>query len=106
MEPSEPQNNIILNNCLFVFDKAGQQSSIFLTNFSNLLRNCITTIPGGDNCIYLMFLKLILKYFGSNSIEIMLINDWNKMIRKIHFSSELLFKQNEFIKLVKNTFVT
>ena len=44
--------------------------------------------------------------FGSNSIKVKSINDWNKMIHKIHFSSELLLKRNEFIKLVKNTFVT
>ena len=44
--------------------------------------------------------------FGSNSIKVKSINDWNKMIHKIHFSSELLPKRNEFIKLVKNTFVT
>ena len=44
--------------------------------------------------------------FGSNSIKIKSINDWNKMIHKIHFSSELLLKRNEFIKLVKNTIVT
>ena len=44
--------------------------------------------------------------FGSNSIKIKLINDWIKMIHKIHFSSGNLLKRNEFIKLVKNTFVT
>ena len=45
--------------------------------------------------------------FGSNSIKIKSINDWNKMIHKIHFSFELLLKRNEFIKLVvKSTFVT
>ena len=45
--------------------------------------------------------------FGSNLIKIKSINDWNKMTHRIHFSSaELLLKRNEFIKLVKNTFVT
>ena len=44
--------------------------------------------------------------FGSNSIKNKSINDWNKTIHKIHFSSELLLKLNGFIKLVKNTFVT
>ena len=39
--------------------------------------------------------------FGSNSIKIKSIKDWNEIIRKIHFSSELLFKRVEFIKLVK-----
>ena len=44
--------------------------------------------------------------FGSNSIKIKVINDWNKMIHKIHFSFELLLKCNEFINFVKNTFAT
>ena len=42
--------------------------------------------------------------FGSNSIKIKSIKDWNEIICKIHFSFELLFKQAEFIKLVKSTF--
>ena len=44
--------------------------------------------------------------FGPNSIKIKSINDSNKILRKIHFSSELLFKCNVFIKLSKNTCVT
>ena len=42
--------------------------------------------------------------FGSNSIKIKSIKDWNGIIRKIYFSSELLFKRAEFIKLVNSTF--
>ena len=42
--------------------------------------------------------------FGSNSIKIKSIKDWNEIIRKIHLSSELLFKRAEFMKLVKGTF--
>ena len=42
--------------------------------------------------------------FVSNSIEIISIKDCNEIIRKIHFSSELLFKRDQFIKLVKSTF--
>ena len=42
--------------------------------------------------------------FGSNSIKIKSIKDWSEIIRKIHFSSELLFKRAEFIKLVQSTF--
>ena len=30
--------------------------------------------------------------FGSNSIKIQSINNWTKMIHKIHFSCELLLK--------------
>ena len=42
--------------------------------------------------------------FGSNSIKIKSINDWNEIIEKIHFSSELLLKSAEFVKRVKNSF--
>ena len=42
--------------------------------------------------------------FASSSIKIKSIKYWNKIIRKIHFSSEHLFKLAEFIKLVKSTF--
>ena len=42
--------------------------------------------------------------FGSNSIKVKSVKDWNEIIRKIQFSSELLFKGAEFIKLFKSTF--
>ena len=71
MEPSEPlynqlkinslKNNIILNNCQFVFDKLANNFPDGFDQFFKLLRNRITTIPGGHNSIYLIFLKLILK---------------------------------------------
>ena len=71
MEPSEPlynqlkinnlKNNITLNNCLFVFDKLANNLPDVFDQFFKFLRNSITTMPGGHNSIYLMFLKLILK---------------------------------------------
>ena len=42
--------------------------------------------------------------FGSKSMKIKSKKDWNEIILKIHFSSELFFKHAEFIKLVKSTF--
>ena len=42
--------------------------------------------------------------FRSNSIKIKSIKDWNEIIRKIYFSSQLLFKRTESIKLVQSTF--
>ena len=42
--------------------------------------------------------------FVSNSRKIKSIKDWNEIICKIHFSSELLFKHAEFIKVLKSTF--
>ena len=37
--------------------------------------------------------------FGSNSIKIKSTKDWNEIIRKIHFSSELLFKRASFYSI-------
>ena len=37
--------------------------------------------------------------FRSNSIKIKSIKDWNEIIRKIYFSSQLLFKRTESIKV-------
>ena len=42
--------------------------------------------------------------FGSNSIKIKSTKDWNEIIRKTHFSPELLLRRAGFIKLVKSTF--
>ena len=65
MEPSEPlyqkrkinklKNNIILNNCLFVFDKLTNN----LPDVFDL--HSITTTPEGHNNIYLIFQKQIHK---------------------------------------------
>ena len=99
MKINSLKNNVILNNCLFVFDKLANNLFVwstiflFLTSFPNFLRNCITTIPGAHNSIYLiMFLKLANAHmFGSNSIKIKLTHNWNKVICKIHFSSFFFF---------------
>ena len=48
--------------------------------------------------------KINTQMFGSNSIKIKSIKDWNEIIHKIHFSSKLLFKHAEFIKLVRSMF--
>ena len=48
--------------------------------------------------------KINTQMFGSNSVKIKSIKDWNEIIHKIHFSSEPLFKHAEFIKLVRSMF--
>ena len=71
MEPSEPlynqlkinslKSNIILNNCLFAFDELANNLPDVFGQFFKPFGNCITTIPGGHNSIYLILLKLIIK---------------------------------------------
>ena len=103
MEPSEPlcqklkinklKNNIILNNCLFIFDKLTNNLPDIFDQFFQPLKQYLLNIP-----------KTNTQMFGSNSIKIKSTKDWNEIICKIHFSSELLFKRAKFIKLVKSTF--
>ena len=110
MEPPEPlyqklktnklKNNIILNNCLFIFDKLTNNLPDVFDQFSEPLKEQHNHYTRGLQ----QYSVDILKMFGSNSIKINSIKDWNEIIRKIHFSSELLFKRAKFIKLVKSTF--
>ena len=118
MEPSEHlynqlkinslKNNFILNNCLFVFDNLANNLYDVFDQFFKPFKE-LYNHNTRESQQYLLNIPKIPKtnaqMFGSNSIKIKSINDWNKMIHKIHFSFELL-KRNEFIKLVKNTFVT
>ena len=119
MEPSEHlynqlkinslKNNFILNNCLFVFDNLANNLYDVFDQFFKPFKE-LYNHNTRESQQYLLNIPKIPKtnaqMFGSNSIKIKSINDWNKMIHKIHFSFELLLKRNEFIKLVKNTFVT
>ena len=112
MEPSEPlyyqlkinclKSNIILNNCLLVFDNLANN----LDQFCKPLQELHNHNTRGSQQYLLNIPKTNTQMFGCNSIKVKSINDWNKMIHKIHFGSELLLKRNDFIKLVKNTFVT
>ena len=100
------KNNIIPNNCLFVFDNLTNNLPDVFDQFFKPFKELHIHNPRGSQQYLLNIPKTNTQMFGSNSRKIKSINDWNKMIHKIHFSSKLIFKRNEFIKLVKNTFVT
>ena len=114
MEPSEPlyqnlkinklKNSIILNNCLFVFDKlTNNLPDVFDQLFQSLKEQHNHNTRGLQQ--YLLNIpKANTQMLGSSSVKIKSIKDWNEVIHKIHFSSELFFKRAEFIKLVKSTF--
>ena len=116
MESSEPlynqlkinslKNNIILNNCLFVFDNLTNNLPNVFDQFFRPFKELHNHNTRGSQQYLLNIPKTNTQMFGSNSTKIKSISDWNKMIHKIHFNSELLLKRNEFIILVKNTFVT
>ena len=109
MEPSEPlynqlkinslKNNIILNNCLLVFDNLTNNLPDVFDQFFKPFKELHNHNTRGSQQYLLNIPKTNTQVFGSNSIKIKSINNWNEMIHKIHFSSELLLKRNEFIKL-------
>ena len=79
--------------------------NIFLTSFSNLLIKKLHSHNTSGSQQYLLNVpKTNTQAFGSNSIEIKLINDWIKMIHKIHFSPETCKKHPHYLKLVSAIF--
>ena len=100
------KNNIILNNFLFVFDKLANNLPDVFDQFFKPFKKLHNHNTRESQQYLLNIPKTNTQMFGSNLIKIKSINNWNKMIHKIHFSSELLLKCNEVIKFVKNTFAT
>ena len=115
MEPSELlyqnykinklKNNIILNNCLFVFDKLTNNLPGVFDQFFQLFKEQHNHNTRGSQQYLLNIPKTNTQMFGFISIKIKSIKDWNEIICKIHFSSELLFKCAEFIKLVESIYL-
>ena len=97
------KNNIILSNCLFIFELTNNLPDIF-DQFFRPLKEQHNHYTRGSQQYLLNIPKTNTQMFGSNSIKIKSTKDWNEIIHKIHFSSELLFKRAKFIKLVKSTF--
>ena len=92
MEPSEPLYNqlkihslkdgIILNNCMFVFDKLANNLPDVFDHFFKPFRELHNHNTKGSQQYLLSVPKTNTKMFGSNSVKIKLINDRNKMIHK------------------------
>ena len=114
IEPSEPlyqklkinklKNNIILSNCLFVFDKLTKNLPDVFDQFFQPFKEQHNHNTRGSQQYLLNIPKTNTQMFGSSSIKIKSVKNWNEIICKIHFKFELLFKRTEFVKLVKNTF--
>ena len=77
-----------------------------LSSRKSQLQWWLLRLPRLSNCLSLLDTELMKRewMFGSNPIKIKPSKDWNEIIHKIHFSSELPFKRAKFIKLVKSTF--
>ena len=98
-EPSDPlcanhkilklQNIITLNNCLFIYDQLCDNLPNTFSNYFKLLKN-----QHRHNTIEPFTLnvqRVNTQTYGSNSIKIKAIKDWNKTTKKADHS-DLLFK--------------
>ena len=47
--------------------------------------------------------KMKTSFYGSRSVHVKSIKDWNNIIAKIHFTTEAFMKRSEVIKKIKNT---
>ena len=98
------KNNIILNKCLVVFEKLTNNLPDAFDQFFQPLKEQHNHSTKSSQQYLLNNPKTNTQITGSNSIKIKSIKDLNEIIRKIRFSSELLFKHTQFIKLVKSIF--
>ena len=95
-----------LNNCLFIYDQLCDNLPNPFSNYFKLLKNQHKHKTRGSNNFTLNVPRVNTETYGSNPIKIKAIKDWNKETKKIQFSSDLLFKQSEYVGLVKASFYT
>ena len=113
-EPSDPlyanhkilklQNIITLNNCLFIYDQLYDNLPNAFSNYFKLLKNQHRHNTRFCNQFTLNVQRINTETYGSNSVKIKAIKDWNKTTKKIQFHSDLLFKRSEYVRLVKLSF--
>ena len=93
------QNIITLNNSLFICDQLCDN----LSNYFKLQNQHRHSIKGSNQ--FTLNVPIVnTETYGSNSIKIKAIKDWNETTKKIYFNSDLLFKWTEYVRLVKASF--
>ena len=110
--PSEPlftdtkilnlTNIITLNNCMFVFDHLNSSlPAIFYDLFKPFKAQHSHNIRGARRYV-LSIPKMKISFYGSRSIQVKSVKDWNNINDKIHFTTEDFVKRSEVIKKIKN----
>ena len=110
-EPSDPlyanhkilklQNIITLNNFLFIYDQLYDNLPNAFASYFKCLKNQHSHNTRVSNQFTLNVPRVTTETYGSNSVKIKAIKDWNKTIKKIQFYSDLLFKRSECVRLAK-----
>ena len=98
------QNIITLNNCLFIYNQLCDNLPNAFSNYFKLPKISTGTTQGVSNHFTLNVPRVNTETYGSNSVKIKAIKDWNKTTKKIQFHSDILFKQSEYFRLAKASF--
>ena len=111
-EPSDPlcanhkilklQNIITLNNCLFIYDQLCDNLPNTFSNYFKLLKNQHRHNTRGSNHFTLNVPRVNTETYGSNSIKIKAIKDWNKTTKKINFTLICLSNEGNMLDLSKH----
>ena len=98
------QNIITLKKCLFIYDQLCHNLPNAFLNYFKLLKDQHRQSTRASNKFTLNVPRVNTETYGSNSVKIKTIKDWNKTTIKIQFHPDLLFKRTEYLRLVKASF--
>ena len=96
-------NIITLHNCILVFDHLNSSLSAIFNELFKLFKEQHSYNTRGARRYVLNIPKMKTSFYGSRSVKVKSIKDWNNIIAKIHFATEGLMKHSEVIKKIKNT---
>ena len=110
--PSEPPftetkilnltNIIKLNNCMLVFDHLNSSLPAIFDDLFKPFKEQHNHNTRGARRYVLNIPKMKTSFYGSRSVQVKSIKDWNNIIDKIHFTTEHFMKRSEVIKKIKN----
>ena len=96
-------NIITLNNCLLVFDHLNSSLPAIFDDFFKLFKEQHSNNTRKARRYVLNIPKKKTSFYGSRSVQVKSIKDWNNITDKIHFTTEDFMKCSEVIKKMKNT---
>ena len=96
-------NIITLNNYMLVFDHLNSSLPAIFDDLFKAFKEQHSHNTRGARRYVLNIPKMKTSSYGSRSVQVKSIKDWNDIIDKIHFTPEDLMKRFEVIKKIKNT---
>ena len=96
-------NIIKLNNCMLVFDHLNSSLPAIFDELFKPFKEQHSHNTRGARRYVLNIPKMKTSFYGSRSVQVKSIKDWNNIIDKIHFTIDNFMKRSEIIKKIKNT---